>query len=212
MTRLVCLANSERPGGRCIAGIDLESGDWIRPVPRDSDAVPDSRCFIEGRFLAVLDVIEMDLVRPKDVPRYQRENRTVKNWNWSIHGRFRRADLLQYCDATSPILHSADDRVSPEVLNQLSPEQWKSLQLVRPRALQFERDYWDERRWRARFRDAPDNEYYLKVTDPAVTRRLEGGETVSRESILTVSMAKPWTPGSSKPELCYKIVAAVIEL
>ena len=30
--RFLCLAVSRRPGGRCIAGIDLDTGNWIRPV------------------------------------------------------------------------------------------------------------------------------------------------------------------------------------
>src|ERR1700761_3892328 len=30
--RFLCLAVSRRPGGHCIAGIDIDSGEWIRPV------------------------------------------------------------------------------------------------------------------------------------------------------------------------------------
>src|SRR5579862_6945661 len=104
MARLVCLANSERPGGQCIAGIDLETGEWKRPVPKDSDAVPTARCVIGGRLLEPLDIFEIELIRPRDPPRYQRENRFIKNWNWSITGRLRKDKLLEYCDATTPIL------------------------------------------------------------------------------------------------------------
>ncbi|MGO8759991.1 MAG: dual OB domain-containing protein [Terracidiphilus sp.] len=32
--RFLCLASSKREGGRCVAGIDLGSGDWVRPVWR----------------------------------------------------------------------------------------------------------------------------------------------------------------------------------
>ncbi|HUE73266.1 MAG TPA: hypothetical protein VMP01_20480 [Pirellulaceae bacterium] len=213
MTRLVCLANSERPGGQCVAGIDLDSGEWIRPIPRDVDAIPTARCLIGGKFLTLLDIIEVDLVRPRDTPRFQRENRIIKTWDWSIVGRFRKSDLASYCDNSTPILHSTDDRVSPRVLERLSPLEWASLQLVKPRKLRFEHDYWDERRWRARLEDAAGNEYYLKITDATITRRLESGDQVSSKSLLTVSLAKPWAPrDGSKPELCYKIVAAVIEL
>ena len=213
MTRLVCLANSERPGGQCIAGIDLESGEWIRPVPRDMDAVPTAKSVVGGKLLAPLDIFEIELVRPKDIPRYQRENRIIKNWNWTIVGRFKRSHLLKLCDATTPILHTSDDRVSPDLLDALSPDQWASLQLVSPKKLTFERDYWDHHRWRARFQDSDGAEYYLKVTDAAVTRRLEGDEKISKHSLLTISLAKPWAPqDGSQPPRCYKIVANVIEL
>ncbi len=67
--------------------------------------------------------------------------------------------------------------------------------------------------WVANFQDRAGNDYSLKVTDPDVTRRLENGETISKRSLLTVSMTKPWTPNpQEKPPLCYKVVAAVIEL
>lgn len=141
MARLVCLANSERPGGQCIAGIDLDTGEWIRPVPRDLDAVPTARCIIGGRLLAPLDVFEVDLARQRETARFQRENRIIKNWNWTVLGRFRKVDLLNYRDKTTPILHSVNDRVLPSVLDELPPDQWASLQLVKPRNLTFEHDY-----------------------------------------------------------------------
>lgn len=213
MARLVCLANSERPGGQCVAGIDLDTKEWIRPVPRDLDAVPMARCIINDKFLAPLDIVEVDLVRPRETPRFQRENRIVKNWNWTIVGRFRKADLLPLCDEAAPILHSASDRVLPKFLDKLPPAQWASLQLVRPRNLRFEHDRWDQHRWRARFEDALGNEYSLRITDVGTTRRLGGGLRISPKSLLTVSLSKPWAPSASAMlDLCYKLVAAVIEL
>ena len=66
MSRLVCLANSARPGGQCIAGIDLDTRQWVRPVPRDGDAVPIERCVIDNKFLSTLDIIQtqQEFVRP----------------------------------------------------------------------------------------------------------------------------------------------------
>jgi len=31
---MVCLANSRKNGKRCIAGIDLDTGNWVRPVKK----------------------------------------------------------------------------------------------------------------------------------------------------------------------------------
>ena len=213
VTRLICLANSKRPDGRCIGGIDYDTGEWIRPVPRDSDAVPDQKCLIDGKFLATLDVIEIEVVQLREIPQFQKENRYIRNWNWSRLGRFPKAKLLPYADESAPILHSTTDRVSPRVLEQLPPNEWSSLQLVRPRKLKYERDHFDQHRWRARFQDRARNEYSLKITDPEITRRLEAGETISSDSLLTISLTKPWAPADgSQPERCYKLVAAVIEL
>lgn len=44
MARIVCLANSFKKGGRCVAGIDLETGRWMRPIGRgDEGAIGDER-------------------------------------------------------------------------------------------------------------------------------------------------------------------------
>jgi len=213
MARLVCLANSERPGGQCIAGIDVDTGQWIRPVPRDADALRISRCIIGGKLLEPLHIFQLELDRPKEIPRFQRENRLIKNWNWSIIGRHFKAELLDYCDETSPILHSASDRVSPADLEKLPPERWQSLQLVRARRLKCEHDPRNPIRWRAHFQDRDGNEYSLPITDGAIRGRLQCGDRFGGECLLTVSLTKPWlAPNSSQAEWCYKVVAAVIEL
>ena len=96
--RLICLANSKRPDGRCIGGIDYDTGEWIRPVPRDTDAVPDQRCWIAGKFLSLLDVIDIDVVRPREIAQYQRENRYIKSWGFTLLGRLPKTKLIQALD------------------------------------------------------------------------------------------------------------------
>ena len=87
MARILILANSKRPDGQCVAGIDLESGEWVRPVPARGDGIPTNRCFVGGKFVGVRDVVEMDLTRPREIAEFQRENRVIKSWNWTIVGR-----------------------------------------------------------------------------------------------------------------------------
>ena len=64
MTRLICLANSRRDGGRCVAGIDMDSGRWIRPIPPKGGAIPEEKTFLGRKLLAPLDVIELELDAP----------------------------------------------------------------------------------------------------------------------------------------------------
>ncbi len=210
--QLICLANSWRPGGRCIAGIDPETGTWIRPVPRDTDAIPEAHCTVDGTALSLLDIFDVDLEQPGEAPKYQRENRILKNWNWVIRGRMRRASIEQFVDDSAPIFHNTQDRVVAVLLDKLAPRDWKSLQLVRPRNLRFERDAHAQQRWRVRFKDRAGNEYLLKLTDPEATRRLEAGERIDPGSLLTVSLTRPWAgQDGTMLKLCYKIVAGVIE-
>jgi uncharacterized protein (DUF488 family) len=69
-------------------------------------------------------------------------------------------------------------------------------------------------RWLARFalrQRGP--EYCLAVTDPEATWRLNGGDRSAADCLLTVSLTQPIRLGPpDAPELCYKLVAAVIEL
>ena len=77
--RIVCLANSRKRGGRCIAGKELLvgglAGAWVRPVSnRENEAVDDGeRQYRDGTEPAVLDVIDVPLIeaRPKG---HQQEN------------------------------------------------------------------------------------------------------------------------------------------
>ena len=213
MARIAILANSKRPDGQCIAGIDLATGQWVRPVTKSGDGIPATRCFVNGRFLSLRDILEVELVCPRVTPEFQRENHFIRNWNWQIKRRLKLDAVSKYVDGTTPVLHSDSDRVRPAVLESLSPSEWKSLQLVKPRNLTFARHYFDPNRWVANFRDKAGNNYSVKVTDADATRRLENGDEIGKKSLLTVSMTKPWTHDpSEKPPYCYKVVAAVIEL
>jgi hypothetical protein len=210
--QLICLANSWRPGGRCIAGIDCETGKWIRPVPPDTDAIHEAHCAAGATALALLDIFEVELEAPMETPRYQRENRVLKSMNWTRRGRVARPSLEPFIDESAPIFHNTQDRVVGVVLDQLPPHAWKSLQLVRPRSLRFERDAHNQQRWRVRFKDRAGNEYLLKLTDPEATRRLEAGERIGNRCLLTVSLTRPWDGhDGTMLKLCYKVVAAVIE-
>lgn len=213
MARVAILANSMRPDGRCLAGIDLATGEWVRPITRDGDGIPPQRCVIDGRLIRLLDILELDLSRPRTVEEYQKENLFIRNWHWRINHRVRPKTVSQFIDTTDPILHSDNDRVDPRILQGLPSDEWRSLQLVKPRRLVFSRHYWVPNRWVASFSDSKGNSYSLKITDSEATRRLERGVTISKRSLLTVSMTKPWTPDpAKKPSMCYKVVAAVIDL
>lgn len=77
--RIVCLANSRKLKGCCIAGKEVlpdgSPGLWVRPVSareHEEVSLPESRC-TNGSIPQVLDVIEVPLLgaKPRD---YQQEN------------------------------------------------------------------------------------------------------------------------------------------
>ncbi len=214
MARLICLANSWRPGGRCVAGIDCATGQWVRPVPFQGGAIREDHTWLGGQCIAPLDMIEMPLEAPTLATRFQRENCRVRNWNWRHVGRAEVADVLAYCTTPERILHSAGKVVEPAEMELLPPPRWTSLELVRVNGVVFERDPRIERRWQARFslgQRGP--EYRLPLTDPEATLRLGAGERIMPHCLLTVSLTAPIEIGQHNTrKLCYKLVAGVIEL
>lgn len=76
--RIICLANSYKNGGRCVAGIEIANGQygsWIRPVsnrPARAINIPEQTC-TDGTPCGPLDILDIDFGDP--VPEgYQSEN------------------------------------------------------------------------------------------------------------------------------------------
>jgi hypothetical protein len=91
-------------------------------------------------------------------------------------------------------------------------DEWRSLQLVHPPAVHFQRDPHHAQRWRAVFEHGRTS-YSLPVTDPLCTAKLDARAPVGPDCLLTVSLGGPWAPrDGGRPEACYKLVAAAIDL
>ena len=215
MVKMICMANSWRPGGRCVAGIDIETGEWIRPVLRDQNAIPEGATVFGNHPLEPLDVIEMDLAAPKYKTRFQKENRIITSEQWAHVDRVTADDVLQYCSDNWNVLHSSAKVVKPDVLEIKPPDEWTSLELRRVADVTFEPDDRKENRWKAMFRTGAisASNYSLSLTDPIATERLNEGEDLDGEWLLTLSLTEPIAmPQYGLPELCYKLVAAAIPL
>ena len=208
MARIIILANSERDGARCIAGIDDGTREWIRPVSRtEQRTIPVHVAYK----IELFSIVEIPLAKDRPKDRYQKENRFVESWDWKIVGSISPKKTLKYCEDASVILHSHTDRVEPKALEALPFEQWKSLQLIRAKVT-FDRDTFIRRRWRARFPDGSGHHLDLIVTDPQIKMKLRKGDEVKSDCLLTISLGTPWAPSRSKPKLCYKLVAGVGEI
>lgn len=209
VVKLIILANSVRPGGRCIAGINSETGKWIRPITNtENHAIPDKE-FIKS--IKLLDVVQILLTgkHPNPSDKYQIENEFVNNFKWKVVGKVRTSSLRKYCQNSEKIFHSSSDKVNPSILDKLPPSDWNSLQLVETK-VSFEKDLFRKSQWRAIFKDGIKNKLNLKVTDPVATQQLNKGKNLNGKRLLVVSLAQPWTPKNSKKIFCYKLVAGVI--
>jgi hypothetical protein len=208
MSEIIILANSIKPGGHCIAGIDNMTGEWIRPISRENRAIPNNI----AKKIKLLDVVKIPLAKDRPRDCYQRENIFVESWDWKVVSNVSPKNICKYCEDDSIILHTHTDRVSPNYFEDIPFKEWKSLQLVRA-DVTFERDSWNKYRWRASFKDGAGKKLNLKVDDPEIVVKLNKGQKISSDCIFTVSLAGPWAPDDgSQPTRCYKLVAGVIEL
>jgi hypothetical protein len=220
MKRIVCLANSRKMQGRCVAGKELINGNpgaWIRPVSaRPSEEVAEEeRRYENGQDPRVLDVIDIPLLepRPKD---YQQENWLLDPQSyWVKIGEIDWRDLPRYLDAARTLwindissYNGQNDRIPLEQAQTLR----SSLKLIHVNDLQLrvfkpgEAFGNPKRRVQGHF-SWDGTSYRLWVTDPIVERNylaMEDGEYLVGEAYLTISLGEPYEGYS------YKLIATVI--
>ncbi len=208
---MLCLAYSSKHSGRCVAGIDLNSGEWIRPVSAaDDGTLTAAACTLDvGRPVRPLDVVRLHLKKHRPAP-HQPENWVVDGGDWVLHDEWTVEDAAAHLD---PLLESGDTILGEHATyirwEDIESEGVEaSLGLVRVLAPKFEVNPWHS--LRARFRRGHQHDD-LSCTDLAPwasDARRSGGIAPNTEWYLTVSLAEPW----EKDNCCYKIVAAGIEI
>lgn len=223
MTRIVCLANSRKQSGRCVAGKELSQngfGRWIRPVSdRPTREVLLSECrYLSGENPKLLDIVDVPLLERMPEGHQQENFRFEPNAYWEKRGRLDWHDLLKGVDELRQGLwidgfssfHGLNDRVPEAQLASLG----SSLYLLHPEVLlvsvRTEQGYENrsaKRRVRVFFR-LGNSEYCLVLTDPVEERHYLRGpdrEVEVRNALLCVSL------GELYHGYAYKLVAAIIQ-
>lgn len=219
--RVVCLANSRKLNGRCIAGREIgrgKPGDWIRPVSaRCGREVSEyERQYEDGSDPRVLDIISIPVLEP--LPElWQTENWLLDaEYYWRREGTWSRFELSQLLDPVAPLwiggyhtYHGCNDKIPDESMRAVSG----SLRLIHTTGTQLKVFRPGEafgnrkRRVQARFSHAG-ADYALWVTDPRYERRylakLDGTYEIG-DCYLTISL------GERYQGACYKLAAAIIE-
>jgi putative nucleic acid modification protein with dual OB domain len=220
---IICLANSNKMGGRCVAGLRLNGQGWVRPIAPDTDhGQLYARHFRleggEGEPL-VLDVVRIDLAKPSPSPG-QPENWIIGERRWALIERpagpkaqaIVRASLVR----GPSLLGSSEKRIGAS----LALRAPASLAATHPSKLQFfvQRDLYDRLQPRVLF-DLDGKAYNLPITDPGWTSRIVRklmnldpvnypsdivGISKDEEVVFTVSLSEPFQ------SYCYKLVAGIV--
>lgn len=218
--RLVCLANSRKLQGRCVAGKELVGGrthEWIRPVSgREHEEVSEyERQYEDGSDPRVLDLVDVPLLEPRPKA-YQQENWLLDSEHyWKKVGAVAWGELAAIADPVESLWidgHSTYNGRNDKVPLALAGALTSSLRLIHADGLGLsvlkpgEAFGNPKRRVQGSFRHAG-VDYWLWITDPRYERAYPAkadGEYRIGECYLTVSVGEPFN------DACYKLIAAII--
>ncbi|HZL26343.1 MAG TPA: hypothetical protein VFC39_07425 [Acidobacteriaceae bacterium] len=223
---IVCLANSYKHGGRCVAGICVETGEWLRLRGKADDGALSPREYAlakDAGELRLLDVFSADLHYPMPSDCHP-EDWAVTAMPWQLVERpcpAQRWEKIAAATATTAhILGGYGDRVSADELHAKPIK--SSLALVSPDNLWWWiRDERGKRKNRALFH-RHNVTYDFAVTDPRWVDQMNllplgiyAHSMLAPQATrtwLTVSLSEGYIPRANGPAWHFRIVAGVIAM
>lgn len=218
---MVCLANSRKPGGRCVAGREVLKdayGGWIRPVSKRASAEVslDERRYEDGTDPQILDVVRVPMIDP--VPKgHQTENHMLDDeYYWTKKSSIKWADLSSLVETPETLwtngvstYHGINDCVAAASAAGLT----SSLALIQPSTVsivvQVEGGMFGPAKKRVRAEFKYNGALYrFMVTDPHVEQIFLAREGAFKMegAYLCVSLTEPFS-GDGR---CHKLVATMI--
>ena len=218
MTRIVVLANSWKHHDSCLAGIDLDTGKWVRPVTNlDDGRIPKTSMKLGTYFPTLLDVLEIPLDSTGPDFGFESENRTILPGRWHHRGKMTPKEMDKYAQQPYYILHNRRKYVTPRYLQQKPFEKRVTLQLIRIdnfKVRDARRKTTDKHNWKGIILSG-DRKLDVKITDPVCSKKLNSGYKPSPSCLLTMSLSMPHKPSDWDEDVepvCWKLISGVIEL
>ena len=219
--RIVCLANSRSPGGRCVAGKEFlangRPGEWIRPISgREGEGLSAyERQFEGGNEPQVLDIIDVPVLRA------QPQGHQQENWLIDPKRRWAKVDcvdwdaLPQWVDTDKTLWidgYSSSSGQNNRIPVPDADSLRSSLRLISVDSLELivhapGASFGNNKRYvEGRFQHAR-AKYMLRITDPIYEcqylKQTDGRYQTGR-CFLSISL------GETYHDFCYKLIAAII--
>jgi len=218
MRRVVILANSRKLQGRCVAGIDLASRCWVRPLGSLSGGALSSVECIAGSDEGPVEVGPGDIVDMADGlaagSRHHPED-IESTAPWRIVGQMTphemEHELHDVITVNTPLLGLSTPHVALADLDTHTPS--GSLALARCSSAVL---YWRDRPGQSRQLRAcvrlTDVEEDLALTDPRIETRMSRRTEVKFDRcLISVSLGEPYTRNDGGM-WCSKLIAALLPL
>lgn len=210
--RLLVLANSFKEGGRCPAGIELDSNNkvvlinnkpkWVRPICNTE------HCQVPTHLVShikILDIIEISNIQDA-ANGYQSENVLFDESSIRVIGRFNKANLSDVCENNYRVIFGNRGKAVPG--NSIENLSYSLMMINIDNFEIFERTYDDNPNAQIRLIFTYNNNRYdLPITDPDFLRDYaRDPDLISNvgELILVLSLGVVWK------DWYYKLVASII--
>ena len=202
---IIVFASSVMRGGRCVAGKEIESKQWIRPVSRKGGgALNKTQCTVSGGKDPVRPLQKIEI----DVGSYcplvnQPENWLIGKEGWNYIGEITSEEIGPYLDSPDSLWGTGNEVPYSEIASgNMTIEQ--SLYLVKISELQLDRPDIDLKKTKASFY-YKGKQYKLGFTDPDFEDH-RNWPHYQEEGMLCVSLAGKYPLTGC----CHKIAAALI--
>ena len=211
---IICLANSWREGGRCFAGKDVNTGEWIRPIGKKPDAITIKEQTYKNRSTCpkLLDIVRVPLEPNKtsnpSIP-YQTENYRISGESWEYAGKKTWEEAKKLVDNTPNLLWGK----SQSIFESSFKEYNNSLALIElPRLILKGIKKENRKQLRGVFQYAGCG-YDLPITDPAFDKKhsfVNAGEEkrIDKNILLCVSLGGPYEVSGLK--YASKLIAGIM--
>jgi hypothetical protein len=213
----VCLANSKKRQGRCVAGIKV-GGGWIRTVSNTLEGTLHHEYILpNGDELRLLDLVRAEVTTPRPEA-HQPENWVLANTKMTLLSRpapvFMLKVLQNYVTTDPKLLGSIGDKISESYYTRYPLKE--SLALALPQQIEWRvtTGVRGNRQVRACF-NLRGRDYNFSITDPVWLAKFnnlpvdnyslaDSGLTPNDKIWFTISLSEPFNG------FCYKLVAAVL--
>ena len=202
--QIICLANSWKEGGRCVAGIDTATGRWVRPVSSAEHgqlSLEQSSVMQNGRSRQIepLDIVDFGQLQPAPLIG-QPENFRLGTVAPRYAGKSAIEALRVHADQRPFLLYGTGSSVAETDARRVQA----SLCLIRVERPVFRVNPTNQRQLRVGFTHS-DTQYDLPVTDTSTwveLARIDPEGYSNGVWYLTVSLGVPWNGRMYKLVAC----------
>lgn len=209
---IVILANSAKKGGCCVAGKDIRTGEWIRPVSTfGGGELLGKQITLDGYKPNPLHIAIVGFETHSPLPN-QPENHLINDSKWQRAGKLDRSALDQFLDTPEHLwMYSRkQDSVDAKLFEYGLIDNHQSLYLIKVKSITYNvvHNYNGDQRLKGTF-DYNGSKYTFNVTDPAYCQYKNGplGHSfVEYDKYLCLSLGEKFEATGQ----CYKLIASVI--